>query len=62
MPEIAGRDKYPVVGRLENLTFGRTSPDRDVASRLSSLENSIFARTYSEESLFDRTERRSELF
>ncbi|MCB9469659.1 MAG: hypothetical protein H6677_15435 [Candidatus Obscuribacterales bacterium] len=57
MPEIAGEDKYPVVGRLENLTFGRTSPDRDVASRLSSLENSIFARTYSEESLFDRTER-----
>ena len=57
MPEIAGEDKYPVVGRLENLTFGRTSPDRDVASRLSSLENSIFARVYSEESLFDRTER-----
>lgn len=57
MPEIAGEDKYPVIGRLENLTFGRTSPERDVASRLSSLENSIFARVYSEESLFDRTER-----
>lgn len=59
-PSAAGGttiEQYPMVGRLENLTFGKASPDRDVAARLGSLESSIFARTYDDDSLFDRTER-----
>lgn len=50
-------EKYPVVGRLENLTFGTSRPQLGVDERLGKLEHSIFARVFAEDSLFDRTER-----
>lgn len=52
-----GVDQYPTVGRLEKITFGKASPDEEIGARISKLENSIFARSYSTDSLFDRTER-----
>lgn len=52
-----GTDGYPAVGRLEELTFGVTRADSPIADRLTGLENAVFAHTYPDDSLFDRTER-----
>ncbi|MCA9801448.1 MAG: hypothetical protein KC777_05650, partial [Cyanobacteria bacterium HKST-UBA02] len=50
-------DGYPAVGQLEELTFGVTRADSPIADRLTGLENAVFAHTYPDDSLFDRTER-----
>jgi len=50
-------DGYPAVGQLEELTFGATRADSPIEERLTGLENAVFAHTYPEDSLFDRTER-----
>lgn len=50
-------DLYPQIGKLEQLTFGITKPELSIEERLLALENAIFATTYANDSLFDRTER-----
>lgn len=50
-------DLYPQIGKLEQLTFGVTKSELAIEERLLGLENSVFATTYPNDSLFDRTER-----
>ena len=50
-------DMYPAIGKLEQLTFGTSKPDLQIEERLISLESAVFAKTYPNDSLFDRTER-----
>lgn len=50
-------DLYPQIGKLEQLTFGTPKAELSIEERLLSLENAIFATTYPNDSLFDRTER-----
>lgn len=55
--KTAGADTYPVIGKLEEITFGKPTPEVDIETRLSKLENAIFAKSYPHDSLFDRSER-----
>jgi hypothetical protein len=52
-----GKEQYPAIGNLENLTFGKALPQLPIEVRLSELEKAIFKNTFAGESLFDRTER-----
>lgn len=42
---------------MESITFGSAQPGLPVEQRLSQLENAIFKQAYTDQSLFDRTER-----
>jgi uncharacterized protein YkwD len=50
-------DMYPSIGKLEQLTFGASKPEVAIEDRLLTLESAVFAKTYANDSLFDRTER-----
>jgi hypothetical protein len=50
-------DLYPQIGKLEQLTFGVSKAELPIEERILALENAIFATTYPNDSLFDRTER-----
>ncbi|MBK7839751.1 MAG: CAP domain-containing protein [Candidatus Obscuribacter sp.] len=50
-------DPYPTIGKLEDLTLGQRQPGQNITERLAALETTVFRRTYSEDTLFDRTER-----
>ncbi len=50
-------DLYPQIGKLEQLTFGTSKAELSIEDRLLALENAIFATSYPNDSLFDRTER-----
>lgn len=50
-------DPYPTIGKLEDLTLGHRQPGQNITERLAALETTVFRRTYSEDTLFDRTER-----
>lgn len=55
--QSSAADMYPQIGKLEQLTFGTSKPDMQIEDRLISLESAVFAKTYANDSLFDRTER-----
>ena len=50
-------DGYPLIGRMETITFGQTKPSETVENRLTHLEQAVFRIDYKNESLFDRTQR-----
>lgn len=50
-------DTYPQIGEMESITFGQAQPALPVEQRLSQLENAIFKQAYTDQTLFDRTER-----
>lgn len=52
-----GEDPYPTIGKLEGLTLGVAQPTTPITERLARLENAVFKRVYSDDSLFDRTDR-----
>lgn len=51
------QDNYPVVGKMEIILFGNTSPNLKISDRLSTIEKNVFGETYQSESLYERTER-----
>jgi len=56
-PPGDGSEGYPTVGKLETITFGGSTPNVTIEDRLAKLENAVLKKTFSEDSLFDRTER-----
>ncbi|MBN8661872.1 MAG: CAP domain-containing protein [Candidatus Obscuribacter phosphatis] len=52
-----GVDQYPTIGRLEEVTLGRTNSGAPIGERLSILEQVVFKKDFREDTLFDRTER-----
>jgi len=60
LPPGQSEDNYPLITRLEAVTFGRTNPGLPVYDRLNELENAVFRQTFQAESLFDRTQRLKE--
>lgn len=54
---VMGDDAYPTIGRLEEVTLGHRQPALPIGERLSTLETVVFKRHFSDDSLFDRTER-----
>jgi uncharacterized protein YkwD len=46
-----------VIGTLETSMFGTSTPNLGIDERLSKLENAVYKKTFSTETLFDRTER-----
>lgn len=50
-------EQYPTIGRLEEVTLGRSQPGAPIGERLSTLETVVFKRNFNDDSLFDRTER-----
>jgi uncharacterized protein YkwD len=53
----ANVDNYPTIGKMEVLTFGNAKPELRVDQRLSALEEAVFKKVNSEQTLFDRTQR-----
>lgn len=53
----SGPDSYPQIGEMETITFGTPSPGLPVEQRLTQLENAIFKQAYTDQTLFDRTDR-----
>lgn len=51
-----GGDSYPSVGRMEHLTFGSSLPDSPIEQRLTKLETAIYQKSFTDLSLFDRTQ------
>lgn len=49
-------DNYPSVGKMETLTFGTAQPQLPIEERLTLLENQVFKKTFTDRTLFDRTE------
>ena len=56
-PNPNAKDQYPAIGNLESITLGQAHPDLKIEDRLADLEQSIFKKTFPDDSLFDRTER-----
>lgn len=54
---VMGDDAYPAIGKLEEVTLGHRQPGLPITERLSTLETVVFKRHFSDDSLFDRTER-----
>ncbi|MBX9942279.1 MAG: hypothetical protein K2Y32_23660 [Candidatus Obscuribacterales bacterium] len=52
-----GVEQYPTIGRLEEVTLGRTNSGAPIGERLSILEQVVFKKDFREDTLFDRTER-----
>jgi hypothetical protein len=52
-----GFENYPTVGRMEVITFGNGRPEQRIDQRLNALEDAVFKKTFSEQTLFDRTQR-----
>ncbi len=50
-------DNYPVVGKIESIVFGKSSPNLKISDRISIIEKNIFGKTYTSDSLDVRTER-----
>lgn len=50
-------DNYPAIGKMEVLTFGAGRSDLRVDQRLNALEEAVFKKTFSDQTLFDRTQR-----
>jgi uncharacterized protein YkwD len=55
--QISNPDNYPVVGKMETVTFGNAHQEQQIDQRLSALEEAVFKQAYQNESLFDRTQR-----
>ena len=51
------QDNYPVIGEMEDILFGMSSPNLKISDRISTVEKNIFGRTYPNDSLDTRTER-----
>ncbi len=49
--------EYPLVDRMETITFGQAKPKLAIEERLSLLEQAVFRVNYKSDSLFDRTQR-----
>lgn len=56
-PPGNGFENYPTVGRMETITFGSARPDQRIDQRLNALEDAVFKKTFSDQTLFDRTQR-----
>lgn len=56
-PQIQMEDGYPVISQLELLVFGAPARQLSAEDRLANLENAVYRRTFSDQTLFDRTER-----
>lgn len=50
-------ESYPAVAKLETLTFGASNPQATIDQRLAKLEQTVLKKTFTDDSLFDRTER-----
>ncbi len=55
--EATTQDNYPVIGKIENILFGKPSSDLKISDRISAIEKNIFGKTYSRDPLDVRTER-----
>lgn len=50
-------DQYPIIDKMEILTFGSAWPELKIDARLSALEQAVFKKVYNNETLFDRSQR-----
>lgn len=54
---VLDENDYPLVGRMEVITFGQEKTDKSITERLDELEQEVFHAKFSEKSLFDRTQK-----
>lgn len=54
---VSNEDSYPLVSKMEVITFGKEKKDLLLSERLAVLEQEVFHQTYPEFSLFDRTQK-----
>ncbi len=54
---VSEEDSYPLVGKMEVITFGKEKTDKPIEQRLSDLEQEVFHNKFSDQSLFDRTQK-----
>lgn len=54
---VPSEDSYPLVGKMEAITFGKEITNKPIEERLSDLEQEVFHNKYSDQSLFDRTQK-----
>jgi hypothetical protein len=54
---VSGEDNYPLVGKMEVITFGKETTNKSIDERLSDLEQEVFHNKFSDLSLFDRTQK-----
>jgi uncharacterized protein YkwD len=57
VPASNVEDNYPVIGTLETSIFGSATPASAIEERLAKLENAVYKKSFSGDSLFERTER-----
>ena len=50
-------DNYPKIANVEEIIFGKSSPDLKTEERLTTIEKNLFGETYSKDSLSNRTKR-----
>jgi len=56
-PQGTSEDKYPLIGQLEQITFGFAKAQTPIDERLTLLEKTIYHQSYPQLSLFDRSQR-----
>ncbi len=54
---VTDETQYPLIGKLETITFGKAKPTDPIEDRLNALEQEIFHANYKNLSLFDRTQK-----
>jgi len=54
---VLTQSEYPLISKMEVITFGQARSNGPIEERLSGLENEIFHATYKDKSLFDRTQK-----
>ena len=57
MQPSAESESYPLVDRMETITFGQVKAKLPLEQRLSDLEQAVFRTNYKSDSLFDRNQR-----
>ncbi len=50
-------DNYPVIGKVEIVLFGQSSPVLKITDRLTKIEKDVFGKSFLSESLYSRTQR-----
>ncbi len=54
---VPNEDSYPLVSKMEVLTFGKEITNKLIEERLGDLEQEVFHNKFSDQSLFDRTQK-----
>ena len=53
----SSQDNYPVIGKMESILFGSSSPNLKISDRINTIEKNVFGKTYPNDPLDVRTER-----